>query len=85
MSYKAIEAQVKKQSALLAKAVQRLSASSPHLIGKFMAYFEGNTVVGNTHEQCFCEAEKKFGNNGFAIAEIAPKKHLLVSALIKLK
>lgn len=79
----AIETQVKKQTELLSKEIDKILKSSSAMMGKFVAYFDGETTVADTHEQCFINAEEKFGGKGFAIAEVAPTKKLLVSALIK--
>ena len=76
-----LESQVKKQSGLLAKEMPKILASAL-MVGKFIAFFDGATIVGNTHEECFNKAEKQFGNKGFAIAEVTPNK-LMVSALVK--
>ena len=84
MDYKNIETQVKKQSELLEKEIQKLVESSSALIGKYMAYFNGDTAVADNHYNCFKEAEKKFGDSGFAIAKVEPSKKLVLSALIKL-
>lgn len=81
MSIKTIESQVKHQSILLAKELPNLIASSL-MVGKFIAFFNGQTVIKDTHEECFKEAEKYFGSSGFVISEVTVKK-LMVSSLVK--
>jgi len=76
------ELEIKKQSTLLAKEIENILYKSSVLIGKFIAYFNGNIVIGDSHEECFTKAEKKFGKASFAISEITSKK-LLVSSLVK--
>jgi hypothetical protein len=80
-SSKNIEGEVKKQSALLEK--EKPSIASSLLEGKFIAFYNGETIVGNTHQECFDKALEKFGHKAFVIDELSDKK-LLVSALIRI-
>ena len=82
MSNSTLETQVKKQSILLSKEVNKLIETSSALVGKYVAYFNGDTTTADTHAECFEQAVKKFGNNGFALAEVSPQKAVL-SALVK--
>lgn len=82
MSHSTLESQVKKESGLLAKQVSSILSESSLMEGKFVALFEGTSVTGDTHLECFKKAEKQFGTKGFAIAEITSKKPV-VSALVK--
>ena len=83
MSQLHIEPQVKKQALLLSKEIQAILANpDSKLIGKFIALYDGKIVTGDTHEECFNNAVKKFGNSAFALAEVTLQKPV-VSSLIK--
>jgi hypothetical protein len=77
---KQLEADIQKQSEILSKKIPSLLDS---LKGKFVAYFDGDMIVADTHEDCFKKAEKKYGNNPFVIDEVTPLQPM-VSSLIKL-
>ena len=82
-TYKNIEAEVIKQSELLSKKIPGMLADTIFK-GKFVAFYNDETIVGDSHEECFNKAEAKFGSNkGYVIDEITGQK-LYVSALIKL-
>lgn len=75
-----IESSVKKQSILLEKVMPDLLKQ--YSTGKFVAFFNGATLVEDTHEACFDKAEKAFGDQGFVISEIT-QQPLFVSSIIK--
>ena len=76
---KILEAEVQKQSEILTKKIPSLLES---LKGKFVAYFDGDMIVADTHEDCFKQAEKKYGNNPFVIDEVTSLQPM-VSSLVK--
>ena len=82
MSTKALEGMVKKQSALLEEKMPSLL--SAHL-GRYVAFFDGMIIPGETHQACFDKAEKQFGPaKGFVVEKVSSQV-AMVSALIKLK
>ncbi len=84
MSPKLLEKEIEKQSKLLDKEIPGMLSGNSLLKGKFIAFYDGASVVGDTHKECFTKAEKKFGDkSAFVVDEITDQK-LFVSALIKL-
>ena len=79
MSIKQLETEVQKQSKLLAAELPSLMEKFK---GKFVAYFNGDMQVADTHEDCFNLAAKKYGDSGFVIDQISSQK-LVLSGLIK--
>ena len=83
MSYSQLEKEVKHQASILDKIIPKY-LESESFKGKFIAFFDGVTLFGETHKECFEKAEKNFGaKTAYVIDEIAEKK-LIVSALVKL-
>jgi hypothetical protein len=74
-----LESAVKKQALLLEKEMPNLLKQHA---GKFVAFFNGATIVQDNHEACFKQAEKAFGKDGFVINEIT-NQPLFVSSLVK--
>ena len=82
MSIKQLEGMVKKQSALLEEKMPSLLTAH---IGKYVAFFDGIIIPGDSHKQCFDKAEKEFGpSKGFVVEKVSAQV-ALVSALVKLK
>ena len=77
-----LEETVKKQSKLLAEKMPFLLEVAK---GKFVAFFNGDLILEDSHAECFEKAVKKFGpNSGFVIDEVTSRV-AMVSALVKLK
>ena len=77
-----LESMVKKQSKLLADKMPFLLKVAE---GKFVAFFNGDIILEDSHAECFMRASKKFGpNSGFVIDKITSQV-AMVSNLVKLK
>ena len=77
-----LENMVVEQSKLLKKKMPDLMKVAA---GKFVAFFDGDLILADTHMDCFKQAEKKYGpDSGFVIDEVTAKV-AMVSALVKLQ
>jgi hypothetical protein len=78
---KKLEGVVIEQSKLLKELMPSLLK---HYKGKFVAFLDGNTIIGDSHAECYTKASKQWGaDSGFVIDEISSQV-AMVSALVKL-
>lgn len=82
MSTKQLEEMVKKQSALLEAQMPSFLKS---FTGKYVAFFDGTIIPGDSHKECYEKASEQFGKNKGFVVEKVSSQVALVSALVKLK
>lgn len=78
---KKLDSEIQKQSEVLAKKIPSLMES---LKGKFVAYFEGDMIVAETHATCFDLAEKKYGDEAAFVIDEVTELQPMVSSLLKI-